>query len=372
MKKLIFKKVNKDTLKLFLLLCLSFGLIVWTLQAVNYLDYVTQDGHGLKTYFLYTIYNFPKIIHRLIPFAFFISLFLILINYESKNELIIFWTHGVSKIKFANKLIVFSIILFFFQIFIGAYISPMSQFKSRSVLKESKVDFFSSLIKEGKFINAVSGLTIFINNKNKDNSFNNIFIDDSSSETTKMTYAKVGKIVELNNKKFFKLFEGKVINKNKNKINVFEFDQIDLNLSEYSTNTILTPKLQETSSKKLLFCSLNKIINLNLIKNFNSANCETSIINEIHQELLKRFYKPIYIPIIAVICCYLIILPKNSSRYKSQSRLTFIFGFFLLVFSETTLRYSTASNISTILYLIAPWLIFIFTYLLFYLKVKNV
>ena len=36
------------------------GLIVWTLQAVNYFDYVTQDGHGLKVYFLYTIYNFPK------------------------------------------------------------------------------------------------------------------------------------------------------------------------------------------------------------------------------------------------------------------------------------------------------------------------
>ena len=78
MKKLIFRKINKDTLYLFLLLCLSLGLIVWTIQAVNYLDYVTQDGHGLKTYLLYSVYNFPKIIHRLIPFIFFVSLFLIL------------------------------------------------------------------------------------------------------------------------------------------------------------------------------------------------------------------------------------------------------------------------------------------------------
>ena len=60
------------------------------MQAVNYLDFVTQDGHGFETYFLYSVFNFPKIVHRLIPFVFFISLFLILINYETRNELLIF------------------------------------------------------------------------------------------------------------------------------------------------------------------------------------------------------------------------------------------------------------------------------------------
>ena len=165
MKKLIFKKLNSDTLFLFILLSFSLGLIVWTLQAVNYLDFVTQDGHGFKTYFLYSLFNFPKIINRLIPFVFFISIFLILTNYETKNELLIFWTQGISKINFANRIIYLSIILMVIQIFIGSYISPMSQLKARMVLKASDINFFSSLIKEGKFINAVSGLTIFIENR---------------------------------------------------------------------------------------------------------------------------------------------------------------------------------------------------------------
>ena len=141
MKKLIFRKINKDTTYLFLLLCLSLGLIVWTIQAVNYLDYVTQDGHGLRTYFLYSIYNFPKIIHRLIPFIFFLIIFLILTNYETKNELLIFWTHGVTKIKFANKIIYISIILLIIQIFVGGFVSPHFQLKSRTCLKVS-IDFF--------------------------------------------------------------------------------------------------------------------------------------------------------------------------------------------------------------------------------------
>ena len=367
MKKLLFTKISKDTIYLFLLLSLSLGLIVWTIQAVNYLDYVTQDGHGLKTYFLYSILNFPKIIHRMVPFIFFISLFLILINYETKNELLIFWTHGITKVKFANVIIFLSVLLFILQIFIGAFVSPHFQYKSRALLKASNIDFFSSLIKEGKFINAVKNLTIFIDNKDIDGSFNNIFIDDSS-KTNKMTYASRGIILEQNEKKLFRLFDGKVINNNKNKINVFSFDQIDIDLSEYSSNTILTPKIQEMPSKNLFLCSFDHIYKK---INTSSRNCDISLINEINQELFKRFYKPLFIPIIAVICSFLLILPKNSSKYKSQSKLTFIFGFCLLIFSETTLRYSTTTSITTLIYIAAPWIIFLFAYYLFYLKVKN-
>ena len=369
MKKLIFRKINKDTLYLFLILCLSLGLIVWTIQAVNYLDFVTQDGHGLETYLLYSIYNFPKIIHRLIPFIFFVSLFLILTNYETKNELLIFWTHGITKVKFANRLIYFSIVLLIFQIFIGGFVSPHFQLKSRTLLKESNIDFFSSLVKEGKFINAVKGLTIFINKKNLDGSFNNIFIDDSSKQNTKMTYASKGVIIDKNKSKVFQLYDGKVINKNKNKINVFAFDQIDINLSNYSTNTILTPKIQETSSKNLILCSFEHIYKK---KNTDSRNCNISLIKEINQEVFKRFYKPFYIPILAIICSFLIILPKNSNKYSSQSKLTFFFGFIILIFSETTLRYSSENFYFSFVYLLAPWIIFTITYLLFYFKVKNV
>ena len=368
MKKLIFRKIAIDTSYLFIGLCLSLGIIVWTLQAVNYLDFVTQDGHGFKTYLLYSLYNFPKIIHRLIPFVFFISLFLILTNYEKKNELLIFWTNGISKINFANRILFLSLILFIFQIVIGSYLSPLSQLKSRMILKNSNVNYFSSLIKEGKFINAVSGLTIFIQKKESDGSFRNIFIDDSSQGTTKMTYANNGKIIDIKEKKIFKLFDGSVINKKKNKINEFNFDEININLSRYSTNTILVPKVQETPSQKLINCSVIK--NINKIQK-DLRNCDDSIGQEINEELLKRFYKPLYIPILAIICCFLIILPKNSNRYQFQLKLTFLFGFMILVLSESTLRYSTTSFLSIATYIVTPLILFVATYSFFIIKSKN-
>ena len=351
---------------------ITVGIIVWTLQAVNYFDYVSQDGHGLKTYFSYIILNFPKIMHRILPFIFFISLFYILNEYELRNELQIFWTFGITKIEFANKIIIFSIFLTIFQIWFGSFLSPLTQLKGRELLKNSNIDFFTSLIKEGKFINAVDGLTIFIDKKNDDESYSNIFIDDSTKVQSRMIYAKNGKIIDNENLRVFKLFNGKVINKDKKKINVFEFDQIDFNLKDYSTSTILVPKIQELPSKVLFKCttfgSIFKIDSY-YYKNF---KCNESIKKEIKQELFKRFYKPIFIPIIAILSCFLIIYPKNNFRYERVKKIIFLITFFTLVISEGSLRYSTSSPLATFLYLSIPIISFFIIYISFYRSVRNV
>ena len=69
---------------------ISIGIIVWIIQAVNYLDYVTEDGHAFSVYFTYSILNMPKILGRLIPFVFLVSLLVTILQFEKNNELLIF------------------------------------------------------------------------------------------------------------------------------------------------------------------------------------------------------------------------------------------------------------------------------------------
>ena len=152
MKKLLFRKFLKDTLKFFAIILFTFGFIVWVIQAVNFLDFVTEDGHSLYVYFFYSIYNFPKIIHRILPFAFFISLFYQLNQYELRNELLIFWTNGINKLHFIKMIIVFSLLFLIIELILGGLITPKTQDKARSFIRNSNIDFFPSLIKEGKFI----------------------------------------------------------------------------------------------------------------------------------------------------------------------------------------------------------------------------
>ena len=257
------------------------------------------------------------------------------------------------------------------QIFLGSYFSPASQYKSREFLKNSNIDFFTSLLNEGKFINAVKGLTIFIEEKNTDNTFLNIFIDDSTKSVSRMIYAKKGKFFDDKKIKILRLYDGKVINNKKPKINIFEFDQIDFNLTNYSTKTILTPKIQELPSTQLIKCAYD-FIDPYIKEDIKNFKCEKSIVKEINQELLKRFYKPLYIPMLAILCSFLLIIPKNNILYNRNRKIIFLLTFFVLIVSEGSLRYSTISNFSMILYLLLPWIAFSLTYLIFKVKSSNV
>ena len=90
MEKIIFKSFLREISFFFILSSISIALIVWIIQAVNYLDFVSEDGHNFKVYFLYTLLILPKIFSRILPFMFFISIFYIIIKYEEKNQLLIF------------------------------------------------------------------------------------------------------------------------------------------------------------------------------------------------------------------------------------------------------------------------------------------
>ena len=111
MDKLIFRKFSVDILTFFLLSSLSISSIVWVIQGVNLLDIVSEQGHELKVYFIYSILNFPKIFSKLMIFTYFLTLFVVISRYEDNNEILIFWVNGIKKITFINFIAKFSLII---------------------------------------------------------------------------------------------------------------------------------------------------------------------------------------------------------------------------------------------------------------------
>ena len=62
MKNKFYKYFFKEFLSLLTLIILSLACVVWAVQAVNFLDLVTEGGHSFRLYFSYTILGFPKIL----------------------------------------------------------------------------------------------------------------------------------------------------------------------------------------------------------------------------------------------------------------------------------------------------------------------
>ena len=374
MKKLLFVHFLKDTLFFFILMSLSLGLIVWVIQAVNYLDFMTEDGHGFYVYFSYALYNFPKIIHRILPFVFFISLFYQINNYELKNELIIFWTAGVSKFQFIKIILIFSIVFFTFQIILGAYISPAGQDKARNFIRNSNVDFFPSLFQEGKFIDVLQNLSIFIESEEPDGIFNNIFLKEmnkSSNSMSKVIYAKKGSLKNTEGKRYLELFDGNVVNVDGFKTNNFSFDKIDFDLNQYGSKSTSFPKIQELNNKLLIKClSYNYQGKANELES-EIFTCSKNSIKDVKEEVFKRFYNPLYLLLLALIACMIFFISKEGKKFIFYKYVIFLTGFIVIVISEVSLRLASNNIFGLYFFITFPLFAILSLFIFSYYKSKK-
>jgi lipopolysaccharide export system permease protein len=373
MKKIIYRKLAQDYTSFFLLILFTISIIIWVLQAVNFLDFVTEDGHGLLVYFNYTLLNFPKILSRIFPFAVFLAFTYIILKYENKNELVIFWNFGVKKIDFINFFIKFSFGFVLISILLNALIAPYMQDKARSFIRTSELDFFESILKPKKFIDIIENLTIYFEERDKSGKFKNIFLNDKSNQSSQITFAKRGKIEIRANKRILVLEEGETINDVNGRISKFKFSKTDFNISKFTTKTTITKKIQETSTKDLIKClmifhkSSNKI---DFSKIILDRNCGADNLENIHQELYSRLIKPMYITFLMTISLLLILKSKNNHLFNIIKIKVYLLGFLSIVFLELSSKLINTNLIHNLFFIILPilFILIIYVYFLKFLK----
>ena len=372
MKKILYRKFLTDCLIFFIIALISTSIIIWVIQAVNYLDIIIDDGRGYDVYLNYAILNFPKIVSKILPFAFFFSFSYVIAKYELKNELLIYWNFGINKITFVNFFLLFSLFLFLIQIILTAYIVPKSQSMARTIIRTSDYNFVDNFIKIKKFNAAVNDLTIYTESKDKDGNFNNIYIKKNTDENNfQITYAKKGNFKNNNGVAILELYNGENTNLFNEKITNFSFTKSEFNLSLFSTNTILVTKTQEHTTQELFDCIItltNKSINdKNKIKE-RVRNCEKKNLTNITAELYKRLVIPLYLPALMLIALLLIIHSKEKINYSRYRIIVFLLGFFLIVFSETTLRFVNNFFFNNLIIILIPIITACFLY--FYFRAK--
>ena len=368
MKKTIYKSFIYDFIKFFTLTLFSLSLIVWIIQAVNYLDFVSEDGHSFKVYFLYTLFNIPKIVSKLMMFVFFLSLFYSIVKLEDKNELIIFWINGIKKIEVKRVIIFLSLFFLALQLLLNAYVTPKSQDMARSFIRGSNIDFLPSLIKEKKFIDIVEGLTIFIDEKRENQKFKNVFLKENIKNSYQIIFAKSGEIKLENNNIFMILKNGKLIDKNKKDQRIISFEETIFNLSKYQTKSITMQKIQEADTLFLHKCtSLIRKNNFELLKKFNEKigdfnnriHCKKEMSKRMYEELLKRLVYPFYIPLLSMIAALIILKSKEDKSNNSYRMFLFFAGFVAIVIGEILVRYAGPDLKSNIKFFILPILLFL-------------
>jgi len=353
----IYQNYIKEILKTFLVILFGLSIIAWTVRAVNFLDLIVENGYSVLTYFQYSFLNLFGILTKFIPLSFLLALLIFVIKQIQENEFVILWTSGVKKIKLANLFFITSISILCFYLIFSTFITPLALNKSRALLSKDGFNSFLPTIRIQQFSDSFTGFTFFVENK-KDNFIKNVFIHDNLNLLKNLTsnqtnnnsttvLAQEGIVQEKN----MVLFKGQIITADKKNLesNVIKFEQLNIDLNNLKTDTIIVPKLQETSTINLIKCILNP-------KNEKIINCKKNSINEIITVLNRRIILPFYIPIISLLCSFLLIKNNAKKNYFLNKYAIFISCFIILLYSEIIVRYTGIYKSIGVLFLISPFL----------------
>ena len=377
MKKILFRKLLLDYMSFFLIALTSSTIIIWVFQAVNFLDIIIEDGRNYLIYLSYTLLNFPKIFSKLLPFILFFSLFYVTTKYEIKNEYIIYWNFGINKIQIINFIFKISVILMLLQIILTSLIVPNTQSLSRSLLRESSVNFIGNFIKPQRFNDTIKGITIYSEKKDESGNFYNLYIKkEIGKDNFQITYAKKGIFKEINNSNILVLYDGETINGKGNQITNFSFSKSDFPLINFETHTITKTKTQELSTQNIINClklffKNKKKFQLTPERDlFEIENCSYKNLNNLYKEIYKRIFIPLYIPLLMLLPLFLITSSKENENYSKIKLFTFIAGLLFIIFSETTIRFISKNFLQNFVLGLIPVLILIILYS-FYLRKFN-
>ncbi len=369
----IYQKYIVEILINFSIILLGLSVIALTIRAVNFLELIVENGYSLSTYFKFSFLNIFGLIPKFIPLSFFFSLFIFLRKHIKDNEFIILWTSGEKKIKIVNLFLLSSVLILILYILLSVFFTPYALNKSRQLLSSQSFTSFLPTVREQQFNDTFNTITFFVEKK-VNNELESIVINEQggnifkkfssgSSDINDTTIIAEKGIIE---KQSIYLLNGRIITTKENKKDVIEgidlikFKEMKIDLSNFNTTVIKNPKLQETSTFVLISCLITG--------NLRNEICQKELKQEVLPILNRRLVLPLYLPVIALICSFLL-FNKNKTLFKEIK--IFIFSFLILVLTEIFIKYTGLNESVKIGYVITPFILFIFLYTFLSLKLKK-
>ena len=312
----------KEILKSYFFVLATLSLLIWITQSARLLYLVTDTGLSINTYVNYIVFLIPKSISQLMVISLLISFFLSIMKFQTNKELEIYWLSGISKMEIVFLVIKTSLLLTALALFFYIYLAPISSKKSRELIANSEFSLVNSLVKKNNFNSPLKGLTIFVNKNDNQGNLEKIYI----FENNKTIISKTGRVLNIDEKNYLELSDGVVHEKNtQNNITTIKFQKTLFDFTKYQRNIITQLKVQERDTSWLL--------------DEYEKSKKPSVLYEIH----KRIFKPLLIPIIAILCCFTLYANNEKINLNKIRISIFSFSTLFIIFFEVLLDFSAKS-----------------------------
>ena len=212
-------------------------LIVWTVQVLNRINVVTDNGQSAMAFFKLASLTVPSVIPVVLPFAVIIGIAQTLSTMNADSELVIVNAAGASRMATIKPILVLAFGACITSFVVQNGIDPSARLAFRTLLATANADLISTVIQEGTFKKVEDGLFVQVGERLPDGRLGGIFVADSRQKDIDLVYyAKNGFVGQRNGRSMLVMNDGVVHRKAPTgEVSVVRFSSYVFDLSSFAS-----------------------------------------------------------------------------------------------------------------------------------------
>ena len=321
MKKLdryIFKQVVYS----FIFFSFIFTVIFWINRAIRLFDQLIASGHSSAVFLELAILSLPSIASIVFPLACFASVVFVTNRLKNDAETIIFQSSGLSPFRLLKPYFIFGVLCMLSLGFFTTLVVPLTS----KMLFERQLELDSSvsarLLKEGKFIHPISGITFFVKEIEENGTLLNVFFHDRRSRDEFITYTATRAFLAKDENKTALYMENGLIQ-------TLHTSRKELSTTEFKSVTIDLSDAIEKRNREII--SLSHVPTWLLITNMQKVKKLTNTSKNLTNfELHTRLHRPIFC-FVAALLGFSSLFVGTYSRFGFGKQITLALSVIILM-----------------------------------------
>ena len=299
-----------------------FTLIFWINRAIRLFDQLIANGHSSAIFLEIAILSLPSIASIVFPLASFASVVFVTNRLKNDAEITILQSSGLSPFRLLKPYFTFGVLC---MISLGFFTTLIVPFTSKTLF-ERQVELDSSvsarLLKEGKFIHPIPGVTFFVKEIEEDGTLLNVFFHDRRSQDEFLTYTATRAFLAKDENKTALYMENGLIQ-------TLDASRKQLSTTEFKSVTIDLSSAIEKRNPEIIYLSHVPtwllITNMKKVKKLTNASQSST-----NFELHTRLYRPIFC-FVAALLGFSSLLIGTHSRFGFSKQITLALSIIILM-----------------------------------------
>ena len=220
-----------------LLITLSLTGIIWLTQVLRFVDFMLNRGLAFSDFCYLTGLMLPTLLLVIIPISLGIAVIYTINRLTSDSELIVLQAVGIRKLQLVRPILAMGVFATLLCYALSLYLMPIANEKFQDIRTFFRDKYASVLLEEEVFNSPVDGITVFVRQRDPDNTLHNILLHDNSKPKETVTLlADRGRIEQTPTGPRFYLTHGVRQTLRDGRVNWLSFENYVLDVAFYSKN----------------------------------------------------------------------------------------------------------------------------------------